>query len=46
MVFINIITNKKREILFEAFTATSFINLYKSHKNIKTVSITTMPSCK
>lgn len=40
MVFINIITNKKREMHLEAI-ATSFINLYKSHKNIKTVSITT-----
>ena len=39
MVFINIITNKKREMHLEAI-ATSFINLYKSHKNIKTVSIT------
>ena len=40
MAFINIITNKKREMHLEAI-ATSFINLYKSHKNIKTVSITT-----
>ena len=40
MVFINIITNKKREMHLKAI-ATSFINLYKSHKNIKTVSITT-----
>ena len=40
MAFINIITNKKREMHLEAI-AISFINLYKSHKNIKTVSITT-----
>ena len=40
MAFINIITNKKREMHLEAI-AVSFIGLYKSHKNIKTVSITT-----
>lgn len=40
MAFINIITNKKREMHMQAI-ADSFINLYKSYKNIKTVSITT-----
>ena len=40
LAFINIITNKKREMHLEAI-GDSFINLYKSYNNIKTVSITT-----
>ena len=40
MTFINIITSKKREKFLEGI-AGSFVSLYKSHKNIETVSLTT-----
>ena len=40
MVFIHIITTKKREMYLEGI-AKSFISLYKSHKNIETVTLTT-----
>ena len=40
MAFIQIITTKKREIYLEGI-AKSFISLYKSHKNIETVTLTT-----
>jgi len=40
MAFIQIITTKKREMYLEGI-AESFISLYKSHKNIETVILTT-----
>ena len=40
MTFINIITSKKREKFLEGI-AESFVSLYKSHKNIETVTLTT-----
>jgi len=40
MTFINIITSKKREMFLDGI-AESFVSLYKSHKNIKTVTLTT-----
>ena len=40
MTFINIITSKKREKFLEGI-AESFISLYRAHKNIETVTLTT-----
>jgi len=40
MMFVNIITNKKREYLLAAI-AKSFISLYKSHNNIESAVVTT-----
>ncbi len=40
MMFLNIITNKKRESLL-ASIAKSFISLYKSHNNIESATVTT-----
>mgnify|MGYP001194718867 CR=1 FL=1 len=40
MLFINTITNKKREVLL-AGIASSFISLYKTHNNIESVKVTT-----
>ena len=40
MDFIHIITSKKREMYLEGI-AQSFISLYKTHKNIETVTLTT-----
>ena len=40
MSFIQIITSKKREMYLEGI-AESFISLYKAHKNIETVTLTT-----
>ena len=39
MTFLNIITNKKREMFLEGI-AQSFITLYKEYKNIETVALT------
>ncbi len=40
MMFVNIITTKKRESLLSAI-AKSFISLYKAHNNIESASVTT-----
>jgi F-type H+-transporting ATPase subunit delta len=40
MMFVNIITTKKRESLLSVI-AKSFISLYKAHNNIESASVTT-----